>query len=269
VTGRPDEAPLVEARGVSVRFGRSEVLSGIDLAVRPGEIVTLLGPNGAGKTTLVRCLLGLLRPDAGSVRRRPGLAVGYLPQRTEIDDVLPLTVDRLLRLARRAGPGDIARALAEVGASALAGQGVHTLSGGELQRVLLARALLRDPDLLVLDEPVQNVDVTGQAELYDLVSRIRARRGCGVLLISHDLHLVMAATDHVVCINRHLCCSGRPEAVSRHPEYVEMFGAREARSLAVYTHDHDHHHDLTGGIVPHRPEGAPPARREEGRGEEG
>ncbi len=243
---------LIEARGVRVRLGRNEILDGVEIAVHPGEIVSLIGPNGAGKTTLVRVLLGLLKPDAGMVRRRPGLAVGYLPQQAEFDPVLPLTVRRLLGLTRRGKREETEGALAEVGAADLADQGVHGLSGGELQRVLLARSLLCGPDLLVLDEPVQNVDVTGQVEFYDLISRIRDRRGCGVLMISHDLHLVMAATDRVVCINRHLCCSGKPEAVSRHPEYVALFGAGAAGGLAVYTHAHDHRHGLAGEVVPRK-----------------
>jgi zinc transport system ATP-binding protein len=201
--------------------------------------VTLVGPNGAGKTTLLRILLGLQRPSAGSAWRRPGLRIGYLPQRLAIDETLPLTVRRLLALAGPAGKERIDAALAEVGAKPLASMPVQALSGGELQRVLLARALLREPDLLVLDEPVQGVDVTGQGELYALIRHIRDRRGCGVLLVSHDLHLVMAASDEVVCLNRHVCCSGHPETVTRHPAYRALFGD----AIAVYAHHHDHVHD--------------------------
>ena len=240
---------LIEGRGITHAFGKNEVLSGVDISVNPGEIVTLIGPNGAGKTTLVRILLGLLRQDAGEVSRRPDLTLGYLPQQLIIDPILPLSVGRLLGLTSRPAPGQAERALEEVGAAHLINQGVQSLSGGELQRILLARALARSPDLLVLDEPIQGIDVSGQAELYELISRIRSLRGCGVLMISHDLHLVMASTDRVVCINGHLCCSGQPETVSRHPEYMAMFGAREAMSLAVYTHSHDHSHDMAGHIV--------------------
>ena len=250
MSARGEAEPLVQASGVSFRFGRSLILDEVEISVRPGEIVTLIGPNGAGKTTLVRILLGLLRAQRGSVRRRPGLVVGYLPQQLHIDAILPMTVRRLLALTGRPAPGEVRRVLDEVGAGRLADLDVHGLSGGEMRRVLLARALLRNPEFLVLDEPGQNVDIIGQAELYDLIARIRDRRGCGVLTISHDLHLVMASTDEVVCINQHLCCAGKPEAVSRHPEYMALFGPRAARSLAVYTHAHDHQHDLSGHVVP-------------------
>jgi zinc transport system ATP-binding protein len=230
---------IAALEAVSLAFGRRLVLDHVSLEVRPGEIVTVVGPNGAGKTTLLRILLGLQRPSAGRVWRAPSLRIGYLPQRLAIDETLPLTVRRLLALARPSGADAIEAALAEVGARPLAAQPVQALSGGELQRVLLARALLREPDLLVLDEPVQGVDVTGQSELYALIRRIRDRRGCGVLLVSHDLHLVMAASDEVVCLNHHVCCSGHPEAVTRHPAYRALFGD----AIAVYAHHHDHVHE--------------------------
>ncbi len=247
-------APLIEAHGLGLTLGGRPILQHIDLDVAPGEIVTLIGPNGAGKTMLIRLLLGLTPPDAGNVRRRDGLVVGYLPQKTVIDSSLPMTARRLLSLAR---PIDAATAdghLAEVGASGLADRMIHDLSGGELQRVLLARALLREPELLVLDEPVQGVDFSGEIELYDLITRIRKRRGCGVLLVSHDLHLVMASTDRVVCLNGHVCCSGKPEAVSRHPEYLSLFGPQAVGGLAVYAHAHDHHHELSGEVVVDSPD---------------
>ncbi len=246
--------PLVAARNLRLAFGDHLVLDDVSLAVRPGEIVTLIGPNGSGKTTLVRVVLGLLAPARGVVRRRPGLRIGYMPQRLTVDSTLPLTVARFLALAdamrppwRRGRARAFLAALDEVGAGALAERPVQGLSGGEMQRVLLARALAREPDLLVLDEPVQGVDVTGQGEIYDLIARIRDRRGCGVLMVSHDLHLVMAATDTVICLNRHVCCTGRPEAVSRHPAYLSLFGPLDG--LAVYAHSHDHRHDAAGAIV--------------------
>lgn len=241
--------PLVSVRGLKVAYGQRPVLEGIDLDLRPGEIVTLIGPNGAGKTTLVKTVLGLVRPTAGEIRRRAGITVGYMPQRLSVDQTLPLTVARFLSLWTRAPRPAIVSVLDEVGAPSAIDRAIHTLSGGELQRVLLARALLREPDLLVLDEPVQAVDVHGQIEVFDLIARIRSRRGCGVLLVSHDLHLVMARTDTVICINRHVCCSGHPEAVSRHPEYLALFG-RHAASLAVYQHAHDHAHGVEGAILP-------------------
>lgn len=243
---------LVRLSGVGVRYAGQAVLEDVQLSVKPGEIVTLIGPNGAGKTTLVRAVLGLLTPDSGEVWRRPRLRIGYMPQKLQVDATLPLTVLRFLRLV----PGvDRARALAalgEVGAEQVIDSPLQSISGGELQRVLLARALLREPELLVLDEPVQGVDVAGQAELYRLITRLRDRHGCGVLMVSHDLHLVMSTTDQVVCLNRHVCCSGHPEQVSGDPAFVELFG-QDARSLAIYHHHHDHAHDLHGSVVVGKP----------------
>lgn len=247
------QTALVEADAVDVVLGKNRVVSNVSMSVGAGEVVALIGPNGAGKTTLVRVLLGLLQPQGGTVRRRPGLKVGYMPQSMVIDPALPLTVERLLRLAVPSGADVAVRlqaALDEVGAGHLAAEAMQELSGGELQRVLLARALLREPDLLVLDEPVRGVDVAGQVELYALIARIRERRHCGVLVISHDLHLVMAATDRVVCLNHHVCCAGHPETVSRDPAFVALFGSQAATAFAIYHHHHDHRHDAHGDVVP-------------------
>jgi zinc transport system ATP-binding protein len=241
---------LLEVSGVDVRFGALSALTAVSLAVHQGEIVTIIGPNGSGKTTLVRVALGLLAPRRGTVFRRAGLSIGYMPQHVRVDETLPLTVTRFLSLGGRAKERAMQRVLDEVGARNLSDSQVHDISGGEMRRVLLARALLRDPDLLVLDEPVQGVDVIGQSELYRLITRVRGQRGCGVLMISHDLHVVMAATDQVVCLNHHVCCTGRPEAVTRHPEYLALFGPQVSEGLAVYTHQHDHRHDIEGEVVP-------------------
>ena len=239
---------LIRLDGVAVSFNGQPVLDNVQLSVQPGEIVTLIGPNGAGKTTLVRVVLGLLQPDSGNVRRAPRLRIGYMPQKLHVDATLPLSVLRFLRLVPGVDRKRALAALAEVGAEQVIDSPLQSISGGEMQRVLLARALLREPQLLVLDEPVQGVDVAGQAELYRLISRLRERHGCGVLMVSHDLHLVMSATDQVVCLNRHVCCSGHPEQVSADPAFVELFG-QDAKSLAVYHHHHDHDHDLHGGVV--------------------
>jgi zinc transport system ATP-binding protein len=239
---------LIQLEGVDVAFSGQPVLQDVQLTLRPGEIVTLIGPNGAGKTTLVRTVLGLLKPDSGTVRRKARLRIGYMPQKLHVDATLPLSVLRFLRLVPGVDRAAAQAALAEVGAEQVIDSPLQSISGGELQRVLLARALLREPQLLVLDEPVQGVDVAGQAELYRLITQLRDRHGCGVLMVSHDLHLVMSATDQVVCLNRHVCCSGHPEQVSNDPAFVELFG-QDAKSLAIYHHHHDHSHDLHGEVV--------------------
>ena len=247
-----EETSLIAGSGLSVALGGQSILSHVDIAVAQGEIVILIGPNGSGKTTLVRTLLGLVDADRGSVSRKDGLVIGYVPQHLQVDPTLPLTVERFLTLGTRASDGDLQSALGEVGVTQVLGSPVQSLSGGQMRRVLLARALLRDPDLLVLDEPTAGVDVAGQAALYDLVKTIRDRRGCGVLLISHNLHLVMAAADRVVCLNHHVCCEGQPASVRSNPAYLDLFGADAGRAIAVYTHDHDHEHDLSGEpVAPH------------------
>ncbi len=233
------ESPLAYASDITVRYGARTVLDQVSLTVSEGEIVTLIGPNGAGKSTLVRVILGLMRPQAGSVGRRKGITLGYAPQRALIDPVLPLSVERFLTLGVRATRAQLEAVLVEVGVAHVLESPVQAVSGGEFQRVLLARALLRDPDLLILDEPVQGVDVRGQEELYALIRRVRDRRGCGILMVSHDLHLVMAATDRVVCLDRSVCCSGEPGAVSNDPAYRALF-PRATAELALYTH---HHHE--------------------------
>lgn len=236
-------APLIAGRGIVKRFDDRTVLDRVDVSVSPGEIVTLIGPNGAGKTVLLRVLLGLAGADAGTVERQSGLVVGYMPQKFAVDDNLPLRVGRFVGLAGRFSRAEIEAALDEVGVAARIDAPVQGLSGGEFQRVLLARALLRRPQLLVLDEPAQGVDVIGQDALYDLVADVRDRHRCGVLLVSHDLHLVMARSDRVLCLNGHVCCTGRPEAIGKDPAFAELFGARAGESLALYRHRHDHVHD--------------------------
>jgi zinc transport system ATP-binding protein len=238
---------LIRLKDVSVTRAGQSVLEHIQLSVSSGEIVTLIGPNGAGKTTLVRAVLGLLKADSGEIWRKPKLRVGYMPQKLHIDATLPLSVLRFLRLVPGVDRDTARAALVEVGAEKVIDSPLQGISGGEMQRVLLARALLRKPELLVLDEPVQGVDVAGQAELYALITQLRNRHQCGVLMVSHDLHLVMSTTDQVVCLNRHVCCSGHPEQVSNDPAFVELFGLN-APSLAIYHHHHDHAHDLHGEV---------------------
>ncbi len=240
---------LLRAEGLGIDLGGRPVLRGVDLTLGRGEIVTVIGPNGGGKTTLLRAVLGLLKPSQGRAFVAPGVTVGYVPQRFAVDRGLPVTVERLMRLTARPDRSTIEQALAETGTAHLVEASVHALSGGELQRVLLARALVRAPDLLVLDEPVQAVDYAGEAALYALIGAIRDRRGCGVLMVSHDLHVVMAATDRVVCVNGHVCCTGAPHEVSDHAEVRRLFGP-QADLFALYRHHHDHEHDLSGDPLP-------------------
>jgi zinc transport system ATP-binding protein len=244
-----NSAPEVLARldGISLAFGKTEVLSDIDLVLRAGEIVTLVGLNGSGKSSLTRVLLGLIAPDKGTVWRKPGLKIGYTPQHVARDVTLPLTVERFLTLAG-ASSGAVMATLEEVGVAQTLKTQLAQISGGEMNRVLLARALLRDPELLVLDEPMSGVDVAGQAELYALIGAIRRRRGCGILLVSHDLHVVMRQTDHVVCLNHHICCSGTPQSVVRDDAFISLFGTEIAGTLALYHHEHDHRHGPQGAV---------------------
>lgn len=251
---RPDV--LLDLRGIDYFAGAGgagaarAILQSVFLQIARGQIVTLIGPNGAGKTTLIKIAMGVLEPHNGQVLRAPDLRIGYMPQRLFLENTMPLSVERFLRLAAHAHGTAVAGALESVGATALMNARLQGLSGGELQRVLLARALLQDPHLLVLDEPTQGVDLKGQAELYRLIMQIRDKHQCGVLMVSHDLHLVMAATDEVICLNQHVCCHGHPEKVSNDPAYLELFGKRDAETMAFYTHYHTHHHGLAGEVIP-------------------
>lgn len=242
------ESPLIKGEKLALTIAGRAVVDNVDITISAKEILTLIGPNGAGKTTLVRILLGLVSPDAGVVSRAPGLTIGYVPQRFQVDASIPLTVERFLKLSGRESKYEMGALLEEVGAGHLNNAQVSTLSGGEFQRVLLAKALMAGPQLLMLDEPVQNVDFAGEAELYQLIENIRDSRGCGILLVSHNLHVVLGASDRVLCLNRHVCCSGVPETVARHPEYERLFGAEAAKAFAIYSHRHDHEHGLSGEV---------------------
>lgn len=239
---------LVELRQVTVTFDSRPVVDHVDLRVQRGDIVTIIGPNGAGKTTLIKAILGIQPVSEGALTMTPGLTIGYVPQHLTLETTLPLSVRRFMLLSGRSS-GDCRQALAKTGVAHLIDASVHHLSGGEKQRLLLARALARRPDLLVLDEPAQGVDINGQAALYDLIRSLRDELDCGVIMISHDLHLVMAATDKVICLNQHVCCSGYPADISHDPAFIETFGRPVAESLAVYHHRHNHSHDLHGNVV--------------------
>ena len=242
--------PLVSLNNVGIRRNGRWLVRGVDFSVSPGEIVTLIGPNGSGKSTSAKAAIGVLKPDEGTVERLSGLKVGYVPQKLAVDWTLPLTVRRLMTLTGPLPDREMMAALEAAGMAHMLNAEVQHLSGGEFQRALMARAIARKPDLLVLDEPVQGVDFSGEIALYDLIKQIRNNTGCGILLISHDLHVVMAETDTVICLNGHVCCRGTPQAVSQSPEYVRLFGSRAAQTLAVYSHHHDHTH-LPDGRVQH------------------
>ena len=243
---------LLQTHNLSLVTGERELLSNITLSVSVGEIVTVIGPNGAGKTTLLRVLLGLIPLNKGSIFKKPNLKIGYLPQKVSVDPILPLSVSRIMKLTGNYSSMQIKTALEETGVASLRDKPVFQLSGGEFQRVMLARALLRSPELLVLDEPVQSVDYMGESELYKLIANLRTSHGCGVLMVSHDLHVVMASTDRVLCLNQHICCEGQPEDVSRHPEYLRLFGLDSGSALAVYSHNHDHTHHISGTLQENR-----------------
>ena len=238
---------LVEVTNLGIRRTGRWLLRDVNLQLRRGELVTVIGPNGGGKSTLAKAILGIMAMSEGRVTRAGGLRVGYVPQRLEINASIPLSVTRFLTLAQRFSEPEIMAVLHQVGIAHLAKSQVRDLSGGELQRAMLAQAILREPDLLVLDEPVQGVDAAGEIALYRLIAQIKDELNCAVLLVSHDLHIVMAQTDTVVCLNGHVCCSGPPGTVATSAEYAEMFGPDAGAVLALYQHTHDHQHGLGSG----------------------
>ncbi len=247
-------APLLAAENLSITLGGKRILQGVDVAVHPKEIVTLIGPNGSGKTTLIRALLGLVRPDAGRAVRN-AKRVAYVPQFFARDWSLPLTARRFVAAFGGGSEHDALEMLKRTGAFETAERHMASLSGGEMARVALARALLRKPEILVLDEPLAGVDLQGEASLYELIGQMREEMGAAVLLVSHDLHIVMAAADRVVCLNGHVCCEGDANAVVKDPAFTSLFGRRLAEQLALYTHHHDHAHAPSGAVLaPHEEE---------------
>jgi len=246
-----DKARLVEMENAGVRRNGKWLVHGVSLTISKGEIVTLIGPNGSGKTTTAKMILGVTAPSEGEVKKTPHLVTSYVPQKIDIDWTLPLKVAHFMQLTAKLSAEAVRAALSTTGVEHLLMSDMRSLSGGEFQRILIARALSRKPDLLVLDEPVQGVDFTGETALYDLINRLRDELECGILLISHDLHVVMAATDKVICLNGHVCCSGTPGAVAESDEYKALFGATASAALAVYKHKHDHTHHSDGSLCTH------------------
>ena len=242
-------AALIGARDMTIqpRDAERAVLQGVSLSVHAGEIVTVVGPNGSGKSTLVRALLGHVGLTGGAVTRAPGLRIGYMPQRVHIERAIPMTVARFLSLPKKVAATTAAAMLERTGVPGLESRQLSQLSGGQFQRVLLARALLNDPQLLVLDEPTQGLDQPGMIGFYKLIEEVRDQIGAGVLLVSHDLLVVMRSSDRVICLNGHICCEGTPADVSAAPAYRALFGAQSQGMLALYQHHHDHDHDHDHG----------------------
>ncbi len=242
---------LIETHDLKLVLGGQTVLDGVTLAIERGEIVTIVGPNGSGKSSLLRALIGALKPAGGSITRADGLRIGYVPQKLQIDATLPLTVRGFLNLPRRQPQDVLAQALQQAGVPDLAKRQMSDLSGGQFQRVLLARALLNKPDILILDEATQGLDQPGSAAFYRQIEDVRREMGCAVLMVSHDLHVVMAASDRVLCLNGHVCCEGTPEIVADAPEYRALFGTGTQGALALYRHEHTHSHDHAPDPVGH------------------
>ena len=238
---------LVKLNNVGFRQNKKWLVEGVSLEVKKGKIITLIGPNGSGKSTTAKIALGIYKDIEGSVEKHTN-KVGYVPQKITIDWTLPLRVKDFMILTEVLKEEEIDEALSLTGVMHLKNKNLGNLSGGEFQRVLLARAISKKPELLVLDEPVQGVDYTGEIALYELIKKISDTLNCGILLISHDLHTVMTETDHVVCLNGHVCCSGTPKDVVKNNEYKSLFGDRASQILSIYEHKHDHVHSNDGDI---------------------
>ena len=234
---------LINIKNLSVQYGNKTVLSNMRLSLNSGEIVTIVGPNGSGKTTLFKAIIGTAPILTGKVELRPNLKMGYVPQQLNIDRSLPLTVERFLQLSQKKDEKALGRAAEIVGTKNLLKAQISTLSGGEMQRVLLARALMTQPEVLLLDEATRGLDQPGAAAFYRQIESIRKDTGCAVLMISHDLHVVMGASDRVICLNGHICCEGAPRSVATSPQYKALFGSDVDGTFALYRHSHNHHID--------------------------
>ena len=238
---------LVKLENAGVYRSSKWLVRGISLEINQGQIVTLIVPNGSGKTTTAKMILNILNTDEGLVKGNAN-KMAYVPQKINIDWTMPLRVIDFMKITSSLNHTQITESLVMTGVDKLLYNQIHSLSGGEFQRVLIARAIAKKPDLLVLDEPVQGVDFNGEIALYNLIKEISVNLNCGILLISHDMHFVMSTTDHVICLNGHICCSGSPSNVVKNPEYIKLFGEHNSETLSYYQHQHDHSHNHDGSI---------------------
>ena len=239
---------LIQLNNCGILRNQKWLVRGVSLKVERGQIVTLIGPNGSGKSTTAKMALGILRPDEGSNIVLNNLKISYVPQKLSIDWSLPLRVIDFMNLIEKHSQETLMDTLTLAGIKHLLHEDVRNLSGGEFQRLLMARAIAKEPEFLVLDEPVQGVDYAGEIALYQIIQDIRKTLHCGILLISHNLHVVMSQTNHVICLNGHICCSGEPQSIVKDPEYIKLFGENMDPTLAFYQHQHDHHHDPAGSV---------------------
>lgn len=240
--------PLIQLKNINVEFAQKTALCNINLNIYPNSIITIVGPNGGGKSTLLKTLLKLQTPTSGEVIYSQNVRIGYVPQKIHLDHSLPITVERFLALKKGIKTQEILTALEQLSITHLRKHSMQKLSGGEMQRVLLARAILNKPNLLVLDEPTQGVDIAGQAELYQLIHQTQQQLNCAVLMVSHDLHIVMADSKEVLCINQHICCAGTPDVLSNDPTFMRLWGDQLAQNVGFYSHHHNHHHNLHGDV---------------------
>jgi len=238
---------LISAKNVSVLKNQKSILENIDIQINKKDFITIIGPNGAGKTMLLKCLMGFYKPTSGMIERKEKLKIGYMPQSINVINTMPITVKDFITVKKKYDDVSLHKVITEVNLGEIVNKQLSVLSGGEMQRVLLARSLLNNPDLLILDEPAQNLDISGQLNFYKLIQEIYSKRDISILMISHDLHLVMVSTKKVLCLYKHICCSGAPQQIAKDPEFLSMFGKDMANMMSIYQHSHDHDHNYLVG----------------------